>query len=250
MENHQDIKEKVALITGASRRVGAVIARTLHDQGMNVVLHYLSSHKEAEFLRDQLNNIRPDSAISLACNLHDIPALAQLIEQSIQPWGRLDALINNASTFYPTPVGAITEEHWDNLIGSNLKAPLFLAQNAASSLKKSHGCIVNIADIHAERPLKDYTVYSVAKAGLIMLTKSLARELGPEIRVNAVAPGAILWPEKALEENVKQRIIAATALKRQGEPDDIARAILFLIRDADYISGTTITVDGGRTLSG
>jgi len=249
VENHQELKEKVALITGAARRVGAVIARTLHAEGMNVVLHYLSSHKEAENLRDQLNNIRPDSAITLTCDLHDTSALAQLIEQSIQPWGRLDALVNNASAFYPTPAGTITEEHWEDLIGSNLKAPLFLAQNAASSLKKSHGCIVNIADIHAERPLKNYTVYCVAKAGLIMLTKSLARELGPEIRVNAVAPGAILWPEKALEESVKQRIIACTALKRQGEPDDIARAILFLIRDANYISGATITVDGGRTLS-
>ncbi len=249
MEDHRELKDKVALITGAARRVGAVIARTLHAQGMNVVLHYLSSRNEAEALRDQLNGIRPDSVITLACDLHDTRALAQLTEQSAQAWGRLDALINNASTFYPTPSGIISEEHWDDLIGSNLKAPLFLAQNAAPFLKKSRGCVINIADIHAVRPLKNYTVYSIAKAGLVMLTKSLARELGPEIRVNAVAPGAILWPEKELDEIVKQRIIAGTALKRQGEPGDVARAILFLIRDADYISGETITVDGGRTLS-
>jgi len=249
VEEREELDNRVALITGAARRVGAVIARTLHARGMNVVLHYRSSGNEAEALREQLNAIRPHSAITCPCDLHQTQALDILIEQSAQAWGRLDALVNNASTFYPTPVGAITEAHWDDLVGSNLKAPLFLSQAAAPHLKKHRGCIINIADIHAGRPLKNYTVYSIAKAGLVMLTKSLARELGPEIRVNAVAPGAIMWPEKELDEIVKQRIIAGTALKRQGEPGDVARAVLFLIRDADYISGEVITVDGGRGLS-
>lgn len=249
MEDHGELEGRVALITGAARRVGAVIARTLHARGMNVILHYRASGGEAGALRDQLNAIRPDSAICQHCDLHHTHALDALIQQSLRAWGRLDALINNASTFYPTPVGAITEEHWDDLMGSNLKAPLFLSQAAAPHLRQHQGCIINITDIHAQRPLKNHTVYSIAKAGLAMLTKSLARELGPEIRVNAVAPGAIMWPEKEMDEIVKQRIIAGTALKRQGEPGDVARAVLFLVRDAEYISGEIITVDGGRGLS-
>ncbi len=249
VENHRSLENQVVLITGAARRVGAVIARTLHARGMNIVLHYRASRGEAEALRDQLNAIRPGSAIAHACDLHHTTALEALIEASLQGWGRLDALVNNASTFYPTPVGEITETQWDDLVGTNLKAPLFLSQAAAPHLKKTAGCIINITDIHAGRPLKNHTVYSIAKAGLVMLTKSLARELGPEVRVNAVAPGAILWPERELDEIVKQRIVSGTALKRQGEPGDVALAVLFLIRDGNYISGEVITVDGGRGLS-
>lgn len=238
----------VVLITGAARRVGAVIAQLLHAHGMNVVLHYRHSRAEAESLAARLNARRPHSAISLGCDLHDLPGLEALAGAACDHWGRLDVLVNNASSFYPTPVGGVTEEHWEDLLGSNLKAPFFLSQAVAPALKSQQGCIVNITDIHAQRPLKAYPVYSIAKAGLVMLTRSLARELGPEVRVNAVAPGAILWPEREVDEITKQRIIARTSLKRQGTPLDVARAVLFLVRDADYISGEVITVDGGRLL--
>jgi len=239
---------RVALITGAAHRIGAAIARTLHAAGMNVVLHYRSSQAEAQALRDALNALRPASAACLQCELHDTSALEQMAKEAPQIWQRLDVLVNNASSFHATPMGGITEAHWEELVGSNLKAPLFLSQALAVNLRAQQGCIVNIADIHAERPLKNHTVYSIAKAGLVMLTRSLARELGPEVRVNAVAPGAILWPETDLETRIRQDIIAATALKRQGHPRDIARAVLFLICDADYISGEVLTVDGGRSL--
>ena len=239
---------KVALITGSARRVGAVIARTLHDQGMNLVLHYRQSQQDAQQLQQELQEKRPNSVILVQADLLNNAKLTSTINASTKAWGRLDALINNASSFYPTPLGSITEEHWDDMMGSNLKAPLFLAQAAESVLRKHHGCIVNITDIHADRPLKNHCVYSASKAGLVMLTKSLARDLGPEIRVNAIAPGAILWPENDLDELTKRRIISNTALKRRGGAEDIARAVLFLLRDADYITGQTITVDGGRSL--
>jgi len=239
---------KVALITGAARRVGATIARTLHAQGMNLVLHYRHSQQEAQQLQQELLAIRPDSVILVQAELLNNAKLISTIKAGIKAWGRLDALINNASSFYPTALGTITEQQWDELIGSNLKAPLFLAQAAAPALRKSRGCIINITDIHADRPLKNHCVYSAAKAGLVMLTKSLARDLGPEIRVNAIAPGAILWPEKGLDDLTKRRIISNTALKRRGGAEDIASTILFLLRDAEYITGQTITVDGGRSL--
>lgn len=242
------LEGRVALITGAARRMGAVIAEVLHGEGMNLVLHYRRSREEAAALCARFNAARPDSAVTCGCDLHDTARLPALVEEALDRWGRLDALVNNASTFYPTPVGGITEAHWDDLMGSNLKAPLFLSQAAAPALRERQGCIVNITDIHALRPLKAHPVYSIAKAGLAMLTRSLARELGPEIRVNGVAPGAILWPEREVEEIVKQRIVARTALKRQGRPVDVARTVLFLIRDADYISGEIIAVDGGRLL--
>jgi len=249
MNHHlESLDGRVALITGAARRVGAVITRTLHAAGMNVVLHYRHSQEEADALRDTLNALRPASAACLQCELHDTPALEQMAKQAQQIWQRLDVLVNNASSFRATPVGTISEGHWDELVGSNLKAPLFLSQAVAASLRAQRGCIINIADIHAGRPLKNHTVYSIAKAGLVMLTRSLARELGPEVRVNAVAPGAILWPETEMDEGTRRDIINATALKRQGDPHDIARAVLFLIRDADYISGEVLTVDGGRSL--
>lgn len=240
---------KTALITGAARRIGAAIAQTLHAQGMNIVLHYRHSGAAAKKLMGRLNDQRPDSASLAQAELLNCAELGPLIAQAQGRWGRLDALINNASSFYPTPVGHITEQDWEDLIGTNLKAPLFLAQAAAPHLRAHAGCIVNIVDIHAERPLKGYLLYSVAKAGLVMLTKSLARELAPETRVNAIAPGAILWPEIEDYETLHQEIIQRTALKRQGSPDDIAKTALFLIRDAEYITGQTIAVEGGRTLS-
>ena len=185
----------------------------------------------------------------IQADLHETAKITEMVREAIKAWGRLDVVVNNASSFYPTPLGKIDENVWDDLIGSNLKAPLFLSQAAAPHLKVNKGCIVNIVDIHSDRPLKNHTVYCIAKAGLVMLTKSLARELGPEVRVNAVAPGAILWPESEIDDVTKKRIISGTALKRQGEPKDIARAVRFLIKHADYMSGQVLTVDGGRTLT-
>lgn len=242
------LSNKVVLITGAAHRLGATTARMLHAEGMNILLHYRHSRDAAEALQMELNDIRPDSVKLLQADLHDTPSLPGLIEDAVKAWDRLDVLINNASSFYPTPIGSVTEAQWDDLIGSNLKAPLFLSQAAAPYLRQHQGCIVSIVDIHAERPLKEFPVYSMAKAGLVMLTKSLACELGPEVRVNAVAPGAILWPEN-LGEAEKEKIISRTFLKRQGTPEDIARAILYLVRDAGYVSGQVLTVDGGRSLN-
>ncbi len=242
------LTNKVVLITGAAHRIGATTARILHAEGMNILLHYRHSRDAAEALQAELNKTRPDSVNLLQADLHETRSLPKLIEKAVNVWGRLDVLINNASSFYATPIGSVTEDQWDDLIGSNLKAPLFLSQAAAPHLREHEGCIVSIVDIHAERPLKEFPVYSMAKAGLVMLTKSLACELGPEIRVNAVAPGAILWPEH-LGEAEKEKIISRTFLKRQGAPDDIARAILYLIRDAGYVSGQVLTIDGGRSLN-
>ena len=242
------LSNKVVLITGAAHRLGATTARMLHGEGMNILLHYRHSRDAAEALQTELNDIRPDSIKLLQADLHDTQRLPELIAEAIEIWDRLDVLINNASSFYATPIGSVTEAQWDDLIGSNLKAPLFLSQAAAPYLRQHQGCIVSIVDIHAERPLKEFPVYSMAKAGLVMLTKSLACELGPEVRVNAVAPGAILWPEN-LGEAEKEKIISRTFLKRQGAPEDIARAILYLVRDAGYVSGQVITVDGGRSLN-
>ncbi len=242
-------KPKVALITGAAHRIGAEIARQLHGAGMNIALHYRHSQQPAEALATALNDERPDSVILIQADLLDTSVLPKIITEACKPWQRLDVLINNASTFYPTEIGAATEQDWDDLIGSNLKAPFFLAQAAARELTKQHGCIINIVDIHSQRPMKGYPIYSTAKAGLAMLTMSLARELGPNVRVNGVAPGAILWPEHEMNNQVKEEIIDRTALKRQGTAADIAKTVLFLIRDAAYISGQIINVDGGRTLN-
>jgi pteridine reductase len=245
--NHS-LEGRVALVTGAAHRIGASIARTLHRAGMNVAVHYRRSRDAAEALQAELNGVRPDSIALFPADLLATERLPRLVGKVLATWGRLDVLVNNASSFYPTPVGSATEADWDELLGSNLKAPFFLSQAAAPHLKACQGCIVNVADIHGERPLKEHPIYSVAKAGKIMLTKALARELGPEVRVNAVAPGAILWPERGLDEVTRQRIINGTALKRQGTPQEIANAVLFLIRDADYVSGHVLAVDGGRTL--
>jgi pteridine reductase len=241
---------KAVLITGAAHRVGAVIARTLHAAGMRIILHYRSSQAMAKALADELNGQRPDSAAMLGADLLDLDQIEPLVEAAADAFGRLDVLVNNASTFYPTPVGEIDAAQWDDLIGTNLRAPLFLAQAAVPYLRLSRGCIVNIVDIHAERPLAEYPVYSIAKAGLAMLTKSMARELGPEIRCNGIAPGAILWPEASMSDAVKQTILSRTALKRRGDPTDIARAVRFFILDADYVSGQILAVDGGRSVTG
>jgi len=249
VSENNTLEGKVVLITGAAHRIGATTARTLHAAGANMVLHYRNSRAGAEALQTELNALRADSVSLVQGDLHDTAILPELVAQAYAAWGRLDVLINNASTFYSTPVGTVTESQWNDLMGSNLKAPFFLAQAAAPHLKTERGCIVNIVDIHADRPLRGHPVYSMAKAGLVMMTKSLACELGPEVRVNAIAPGAILWPENDMDDSTKARIIERTFLKRQGSPHDIARAALFLIRDADYTSGQVLKVDGGRSLN-
>jgi len=243
------MNEKVALITGAAKRIGAETARTLHDAGMNIVIHYRSSRQEADELSFELNELRENSAAVVQADLDDDHIYGQLIEDAVEIWGQLDVLVNNASSFFPTPVGSITLEQWHNLINSNLKAPLFLSQAATQFLKETQGCIINMVDIHAFRPMKNHPVYCAAKAGLAMLTQSLAKDLGPDIRVNGIGPGAILWPDNDMDENTKNFIIERTALKRHGEPKDIAKAILFLVRDAGYITGHIIPVDGGRSLN-
>ncbi|VAX08365.1 FolM Alternative dihydrofolate reductase 1 [hydrothermal vent metagenome] len=242
------LSNKVALITGAAHRIGATTARLLHAEGMNLVLHYRSSRDAAQALQKQMLAERPDSVILVQTDLHKIDNLPALVKEAIDGWGRLDALINNASSFYPTPINKASEKDWDELMGTNLKAPFFLSKAAAAQLKRNHGCIVNMVDIHADRPLKAHPIYSMAKAGLVMMTRALASELGPEVRVNGVAPGAIMWPEN-IDDLTKQRIVSRTFLKRKGEPDDIARAILYLIKDAQYTSGQILTVDGGRSLN-
>ena len=242
---------KVILITGGAVRVGAAIARRLHGAGARIIIHYRSSAQDAEKLQAELNALRPDSAAVVQGDLLDPACYPYLVEAALQRFGRLDVLINNASSFYPTAVGEITEKDWFDLVGTNLKAPLFLSQAATDALIHSHGCIVNIADIHAERPMKSYVVYSIAKAGLVALTKSLAHELGPQVRVNAVAPGPIMWPEEdpTFDDQERRRIVAHTLLKREGSPEDIAKAVMFLIQDAPYITGVILPVDGGRSAS-
>ena len=239
---------KNILITGAAKRIGAACARLLHEEGCNVFLHYKSSETEALQLCAELNQKRLNSAQIMQADLLDMAALASVAEAACSAWGGINALVNNASSFSAMAVGEVSGPHWDETLGSNLKAPFFLAQLLAETLTENKGCIVNIVDIHAERGLKGYPVYSIAKAGLAAMTRVLAKELGPEVRVNAVAPGAILWPETNLSEQDKAQILQRVLLQRTGEPLDIARAVRFLINDADYITGQIITVDGGRTL--
>ena len=243
--------EKIVLITGGAKRVGAATCRMLHARGARLMVHYRSSHAEAQALADELNQVRADSCALVQGDLLQFAQLPALVEATLKQYGRLDVLVNNASSFYPTEVGQITAENWDDLIGTNLKAPLFLAQAAAEALRHAHGCIVNIADIHAERPLKTYVVYSIGKAGLVAMTKSLAYELGPQVRVNAIAPGPIMWPEDdpTFDDGERRRIVAHTALKREGSPEDIARTLEFLVYDAPYITGQILAVDGGRSAS-
>jgi pteridine reductase len=248
MNDNFALRDQVVLITGGARRVGAEIARTLHAAGANILIHYRTSAAAAIALADEFNSMRAHTAAIFAAHLLSADAPDKLVAATLLEFGRLDILINNASSFYPTPVGQITLPQWDDLVGTNLKAPLFLAQAAAPSLRAQRGLIINMIDIHALRPLKAHPVYSAAKAGLAMLTRSLARELGPEIRVNGIAPGPVLWPEGEMDEELKREIIFKTALKRHGTPQDIARTALFLAKDAPYITGQIIAVDGGRSI--
>ncbi|HVE44468.1 MAG TPA: pteridine reductase [Gammaproteobacteria bacterium] len=246
----QKISSQVALITGAARRIGAEIAQHLHRAGMHIAMHYNTSGDEALTLCEQFNNLRPGSAICLQADLQAVGMECHLIEQIKERWGRLDALVNNASRFYKTQVGEVSISEWEDLMNANLRAPFFLSQAAAPLLAENQGSIVNITDLHGERPLSGYPVYSITKGGLLMLTKVLAKELGPRIRVNAVSPGAIIWPEgqNSLSESEKQKLVDHLALKKDGEPADIARAVLFFIKEAPYVTGQVLTVDGGRLL--
>ncbi len=241
---------KVVLITGAARRIGAAIARRLHADGARLMLHYRKAEREAQQLQVELNAVREHSVALIQADLLDAEGLQEIVRNTLARFERLDALVNNASTFHATPIGSIRFEDWDSLMGTNLKAPLFLAQAAAPHLKRTQGCIVNITDIHAERPLKNYPVYSVAKTALAGLTRALARELAPEVRVNAVAPGAIVWPDdNSWDELTRQRVVSHTLLKRVGDPEDIARAVHFLIAEAPYVTGQILAVDGGRSIN-
>lgn len=243
--------QKVILITGGAKRVGAAICRMLHAQGAYLMIHYRRSTVEARALQAELNLKRPNSVAIIQADLLNLAMLPGLVQETINRFGRLDVLINNASSYYATELGDIGDAEWQDLMGSNLKAPLFLSQSAAPELRKNKGCIVNITDMHVERPKKGYIVYSVAKAGLVTLTKSLAHELSPEVRVNAVAPGPVMWPEDnpQFDEVYRQRVISQTLLKRIGDPNDVAKAVKFLIEDAPFITGQIIAVDGGRSLN-
>jgi pteridine reductase len=238
------------LITGGARRVGAAIARHLHAHGASLLIHHRGSRADASALVGEFNAERPRSAAAHAADLLDVESLPALVAATIDAFGRLDVLINNASTFYPTPLGEITLAQWDDLMGTNLRGPLFLAQAAAPLLRLRRGLVLNMIDIHGLRPLKRHTVYCAAKAGLVMLTQSLARELGPAVRVNAIAPGPVMWPEGGVDAELKARIIERTALKRIGSPDDVAKAALYFVKDAPYVTGQVLPVDGGRTVGG
>jgi pteridine reductase len=240
---------QTALVTGGARRVGAAIVRALHARGANVIIHCHRSLDEARALAAGLERTRPGSTAVEVADLLDLEALTRLGTAAGERFGGLQLLVNNASSFYPTPFGQMTAAQWDDLLGTNLRAPLFLTQAAAPALRRCGGSIVNIVDIHGKRPLRDYAIYCTAKAGLIMLTRALARELGPEVRVNAIAPGTILWPERGMDESLKQRITAQTPLRRQGSPEDIVRAVLFFSAEAPYVTGQVLAVDGGRSIA-
>jgi pteridine reductase len=248
MADTHSLQGRWALVTGAARRVGAGIVRTLHGAGAGVVIHYRGSGAEASELAAELNATRPDSALSLQADLLEEGRCERLIADIVERTGRLDILVNNASSFYPTPLGTVTAAQWDDLLGTNLRAPLFLSQAALPQLKANQGTIVNLIDIHAVRPLKDHPLYGAAKAGLAMLTRSMARDLAPAVRVNGVAPGAVLWPDDGLSEKTRESIIRQIPMQRAGAPEDIARCVLWLVRDAGYVTGQIIAVDGGRSI--
>jgi pteridine reductase len=242
---------KVALVTGAAHRIGERIAKELHGSGYRIVIHYRNSAGAAEQLVDTLNEQRADSAQCLQANLADLQSIKSLAEKTVNRWGRLDALVNNASSFYPTDIQTSTEEQWEDLMSGNVKGAFFLSQALIPELEKTRGCIVNLIDIHAEAPLKNHSIYCIAKAGAAMMTKSLANDLGPHIRVNGISPGAILWPENEAQLTVeaKAEILKRVPLEKIGDPGDIARTAKFLICDAPYITGQIIAVDGGRSLN-
>lgn len=236
---------KVALITGGALRIGATICKELHRYGCRILIHYNTSQQAAEQLAQELNTIRDKSCYIFAANLCEIDQLKTLMNKAGQHWGQLDILINNASVFYPTPVGNITEKQWDELTAINVKAPLFLSQTAAEQLQQNQGCIINILDVHSDQPMHKHVVYSTTKSALAAITRSLARELAPSVRVNGVAPGAILWPENDMNEDSKQSILQHIPLGRCGKPEDIAKTVRFLALEAPYITGQIINVDGG-----
>lgn len=240
----------VVLVSGAARRIGAVIAQTLHAAGHDLALHCRNSRDDLDQLIAKLERERPNSTLALQADLSDLTQMPALIEATMQRFGRLDGLVNNASDFFATAFGSVTSEQWDRLFASNARAPFFLAQAAAPHLKASRGAIVNLADIYAERPLREHPVYCMAKAALVMATKSLALELAPEVRVNAIAPGAILWAENETSGSRQQSMLARTPLARTGTPAEIAEAVRWLLRDATYSTGQVINVDGGRMLGG
>lgn len=237
----------VALITGAAKRIGAAMATRLHSEGFRVIIHYGHSKDDAHTLTQKLNDIRPESATCLQANLCDSEDVKALSEKAVNVWGQLDVLVNNASSFYPTPIGSISEEDWLSLVGSNVKAPLFLSQALAPALRKAKGCIVNMVDMHIDRPLPKHSVYLLAKSGLASLTQSLAIDLAPDIRVNGIGPGAILWPEREMEDDEKEKLLSSIPLGELGKPEDIAETLSFLI-SASYVTGQIIFVDGGRSL--
>jgi pteridine reductase len=238
----------VALITGAGKRVGAVIARQLHAAGYDLALHYRHAADACRELADQCNAARPNSAVALAAELSDIAQLPQLIDHVLSRFGRLDGLVNNASSFYPTPIETATSAQWNELFASNAQAPFFLIQAALPALRQNQGAIVNLIDIYAERALRGHPLYVMAKAALAAMTRTLAADLGPAVRINGIAPGAVLWPSEGKAPAAQQAIIAATPLQRIGTPEDVARTALWLLRDAPFVTGQIITVDGGRSL--
>ncbi len=244
------ISSPVALVTGSARRIGAAIARRLHAEGYDLALHYLRSGAEMQALAAELESARPGSVLTLQADLCEFDRLPELVVRTVGRFGRLDALVNNASSFQPTPIGMATPQQWDDLFGSNARAPFFLAQAAAPHLKAAGGAIVNLVDLYAERPLAGHTLYCMAKAALVMATRSLAVELAPEVRVNAIAPGAILWPENEAADSVQQAILARTPLARTGTPEEIAATVCWLLCGATYTTGQVINVDGGRILAG
>ncbi len=238
-----------AIVTGAARRIGAVIADRLHQRGLNVVIHCRGSRREADTLAAGFNETRAGSARVVQVDLADHAAPGQIVGAALEAFGRVDVLVNNASAFCPTPVDEATQAHWDELMASNLRAPFFLSQACAPHLVQQAGAIVNLVDIHALVPMQRHAIYCQAKAGLVMQTRSLARELAPDVRVNAVAPGAILWPEHDQSPEAEADILDRIPLKRPGRPEDIAGAVAFLALDAPYITGQVLAVDGGRLLN-
>lgn len=246
--DQKSLTGQCALVTGAARRIGAALVRRLHSAGAQVAIHYRGSEDDARRLAADLNAARAGSAEIFQADLTETARAPELVEAVVAWAGRLDVLVNNASTFYRTPLGEITDRDWQALVGSNLKAPLFLSQAAWPHLRAARGCIVNIVDIHSRRPLRDFSVYGAAKAGLSMLTRSLAKEMAPDVRVNGISPGAILWPEREMTEAVKRDILQQVPLGRAGKPDDLADCLLFLVRDAGYVTGQIIAVDGGRSV--
>ncbi len=244
----KNLSGQCALVTGGARRVGAAIVRALHAAGASVAIHHNRSADEANALAAELNAARAGSATLYPADLLDLTAAKSMLEKVVSDHGRLDALINNASTFYATPLESINEADWNDLVGTNLKAPLFLSSYAAAALTESKGSIVNIIDIHADRPLGNHSIYGSAKAGLAMLTRSLAKDLAPAVRVNGVAPGAVAWPENGMSDSTKQHILGRIPLARQGQPEDIAGCVLYLVKDAHYVTGQIIAVDGGRSI--